>query len=109
MSKRWLREHYGKLPLGARRVLTNKHLRRNLKVLELTRRQYPKVYAIASSITNLLVKRGRTKEAIRVWSQTIKQFPGEPNPYFQRAHWALTRRDFEEVQKYLRLCLRRDR
>jgi tetratricopeptide (TPR) repeat protein len=60
-------------------------------------------------MANLLVQRGRLKAAIRVWAATVKQFPGQPNPYFERAHWALRRRDFEEVQKYLRLCLMRDR
>lgn len=87
----------------------NEHLSQNLKVLESLRKQYPKVYAIPSKIANLLVMNGRMKEAIRVWSKTVKQFPGQPNPYFERAHWALRCRDFEEVQKYMRLCLIRDR
>lgn len=87
----------------------NEHLNRNLKLLESLRKQYPDVYAIPSKITNLLVRSGRLKEAIRVWSKTVKQFRGQPNPYFERAHWALRRRDFEEVQKYMRLCLMRDR
>jgi tetratricopeptide (TPR) repeat protein len=60
-------------------------------------------------MANLLVKHGRLKAAIRVWSTLVRQFPGRPNPYFERAHWALRCRDFEEAQKYLRLCLIRDR
>lgn len=109
MNKRWLRRHYRSYPPDVRRVLINEHLNRDLKVLESLRKRYPTIYAIPSRMANLLVKRGRLKEAIRIWSIMVRQFPGQPNPYFERAHWALRRRDFEEVQKYLRLCLIRDR
>lgn len=108
MNKRWLLRHYRGYPPTIRRVLVNERLSQNLKVLESLRKQYPNIYAIPSKMANLLVKGGRLKEAIRVWSKTLKQFPGKPNPYFERAHWALRRRDFEEVQKYMRLCLMRD-
>jgi tetratricopeptide (TPR) repeat protein len=109
MNKRWLRRVHRNQPPLVRRVLMNEHQNRNIKLLESLRKKYPSIYAIPSKMANLLVKNGRLKEAIRVWSKTVKQFPGEPNPYFSRAQWALTRRDFEEAQKYLRLCLIRDR
>ena len=99
MNKHWLRRHYRSYPPDVRRVLINDRLNHDLKVLESLQKRYPKIYAIPSKMANLLVKHGRLKEAIRVWSATVKQFPGQPNPYFERAYWALRRRDFEEAQK----------
>lgn len=43
-----------------------------------------------------------------VWHQTVRRFRSIPNPYFQRAYWALDARNFGEAEKYLRLCLRHD-
>lgn len=108
MKKLWLIRRYRGLPLGARRILTNEHLRKDLGVLELARQRYPNVYAIPSSMANLLMKAGRSSEALRIWRQMAQQFPGTPNPFFQRANWAMQERNYREAEKYLRLCLARD-
>lgn len=103
MRKRLWR-HYRNLPPKVRRILVDERLRQNVTLLERAWREYPTIYAIPSTIANLLVKRGRLREGLRVWRRMVKQFPNAPNPYFERAHWSLGRRDFEEAQKYLRFA-----
>lgn len=109
MKRQWLRAHYKKLPRSARRVLTEAHLRKDLRVIRAAVRKHPRLYALSSALTNLLVTKGWWIEAIRAWNAAAKQFSHLPNPYFMRARWAMERENFEEAQKYLRLCLARDR
>jgi tetratricopeptide (TPR) repeat protein len=109
MIDRWLFRRYRHLPPDARSVLTNNRLRLDLAALTKVQKRHPRIYAIPHTIADALMKAGRTSEALRVWAQTVRQFPRAPNPYFQRASWALDRRQFQEAEKFLRLCLRRDR
>jgi Tfp pilus assembly protein PilF len=90
-------------------LFLNEHLSETERVVRVALRTHPKSYELHAHLANLLARRGRRPEALRVWRQSVHRFPGVPNPYFQRATWALDRRDFAEAEKYLRLCLRHDR
>lgn len=109
MNKRWLRHHVRKEPPALRRLFLNEHLSASEHEVRLAIRQNPKSYAAHSSLSDLLMRRGRRREAIEFWHRTVRRFPGVPNPFFQRANWALEQRDFDAAQKYLRICLRFDR
>jgi hypothetical protein len=107
--ERWLFRRYRNFPATVRRVLASERLGNDLRELAKLRRRYPKVCSIPHQMANVLMRAGREGEALRVWTQTVRQFPGAASPYFQRGHWAIERRRFHEAEKFLRLCLRRDR
>ena len=44
-----------------------------------------------------------------MWLKTIRAFPRWPNPFFQRATWAMQTAAYEEAAKRLRQCLVLDR
>jgi tetratricopeptide (TPR) repeat protein len=109
MRKAWLRRHYRDLPFAVQRVLINEKLRGDIKHLREACLAFPKIYALHSSLADTLENQGRHGEAIRVWFRNTQVFHRAPNPYFQRGHWLLDRGDFEGAQKFLRLCLARDK
>lgn len=109
MKKKWLRKHYRGLPRSAQLVLMSDHLRESETALRGAILRNPRVYALASTLADLLTKQGRRREGLVIWRQSVGRFGRKPNPYFQRAHWAMTARNFSEAEKFLRLCLQRDR
>lgn len=108
MNKQWLRHHLRKQPLRVRRLLLNERLSSSERQLRIAIQNDPDDYALRSALANLLYGGGRRREALLVWRGSVRRFPGAPNPYFQRATWALGNRDFRQAEKYLRLCLRND-
>lgn len=108
MNKRWLRQQQRGHPPQLQRVLGSEHLRDNANVLNTCLRQNPKSVAVLSRLANCLADRGRKPEALRAWRALVRLLPGQPSPYFQRAHWAMRARAFREAEKFLRLCTRRD-
>jgi tetratricopeptide (TPR) repeat protein len=109
MNKKWLRQHVRKYPFPVQQLFLNETLSSSERVLRSALRQNPESYPLHSHLAALLVRRGRRREALITWRQAVRRFPGTANPFFQRANWALERRDFVEAEKYLLLCLRRDR
>ena len=109
MRKKWLREHFRRHSKRVRALFLNEHLSKSERRLRMAIGAEPKDYALRSALSDLLYRSGRGRDALLVWRETVRCFPGVPNPYFQRALWAMEDRDFERTEKYLRLCLRRDR
>lgn len=109
MKKAWLHRLYRGLPHSVQRILINEKLSGDLKLLRDASASHPKIDTLNSSLSDALERRGRHAEAVRVWHRHLKVFRGKPNPYFQRAHWSLNRGNFGAAQKFLRLCLARDK
>lgn len=109
MRKKWLREHFRRHSSRVRALFLNEHLSNSERHLRAAIRREPRDYALRSALTDLLHRGGRGQEALRVWRETVRAFPRAANPYFQRAIWAMEQRDFQAAEKYLRLCLVRDR
>lgn len=108
MKRSRLRRYYRNLPALAQRVLTSEHLRYDVSVLRSACRLRPDVYALHSALSEALLRANRRREAHRVWLNTVKSFPRTPNPFFQRANWALEHGAFSEAAKRLRQCLALD-
>ena len=92
-----------------RRMLLSEHLRNSEPALRAACRRHPESYALHSSLVELLGRNGRRGAALVVWKRGMRRFERMPNPWFQRAHWAIESKDLDEAQRLLRVCLSRDR
>lgn len=108
-NKKWVRNHYRHQPRGLRKVLIDDFLSRDIPTLKRYLERYPKNYPLHSSIADCYWRLGKKRNALMMWTKTIRIFPKAANPFFQRANWALEKYDFREAAKYLRLCLKKDK
>jgi thioredoxin-like negative regulator of GroEL len=105
----WLKRHYRNQPTAVRTVLTNPRRNDHIPTIAARARAFPKSYAVNHSLVTLLHKAGRERQALIHWRRLTRAFPRAPNPYFQRALWAIEAQRYSEAATWLGQCLRRDR
>jgi tetratricopeptide (TPR) repeat protein len=96
-------------PSAVQRLLLNDKLSKHVPSLERLAREYPTSYPLRSSLVEALRRQGRFKASLREWRLNTILFPTAPNPYFQRARWAIKAGEHEQATRWLSKCLRRDR
>jgi tetratricopeptide (TPR) repeat protein len=110
MSRRsWLRRHYRNQPPAIRRVLTDPRRTEHIRTVAMLARAYPDSYTIQHHLVSLLRNGGRFREALIHWKKMVRRFPRAPNPFFQRAFWAVKEGSYGEAARWFKECLRRDR
>jgi hypothetical protein len=80
-----------------------------LRPVSMLARAFPDSYTIQHHLITLLRNSGRIREALFHWNKVVRRFPQAPNPYFQRAFWAVKEENYAGAARWFRECLRRDR